>query len=180
MKKCGPTVACTITAHHLALIVDDWAGQSWHFCKPVAKLPDDRRALQEIVKQGRDQTQAVYQITDNCTGHPRFFLGSDSAPHPPQAKSTSSPMHACAAGVYTSPILLPLVAHLLESFGALDNLESFVSKNGRSFYKRPAATDRIVKLRKVVNGTSIDRIYESGDHSVVPFWAGKLINWDIQ
>lgn len=53
MKKCGPTVACTITAHHLALTVDDWAGQSWHFCKPVAKYPDDRRALQEIVKQGQ-------------------------------------------------------------------------------------------------------------------------------
>lgn len=52
VKKLGPTVACTITAHHLAMIVDDWAGQSFHFCKPVAKFPDDRTALQEIVKQG--------------------------------------------------------------------------------------------------------------------------------
>lgn len=52
VKSCGPTVACTITAHHLALIVDDWAGQSWNFCKPVAKFPDDRSALRDIVKEG--------------------------------------------------------------------------------------------------------------------------------
>jgi dihydroorotase len=52
VKSCGPTVACTITAHHLALTVDDWAGQSWNFCKPVAKYPDDRQALRGIVKEG--------------------------------------------------------------------------------------------------------------------------------
>ena len=45
-------MACTITAHHLALIVDDWAGQSWNFCKPVAKYPDDRQALRDVVKEG--------------------------------------------------------------------------------------------------------------------------------
>ena len=55
VKKCGSTVACTITAHHLALTVDDWAGQSWNFCKPVAKYPDDRQALRDIVKEGLSQ-----------------------------------------------------------------------------------------------------------------------------
>ena len=53
VKRLGDTVACTITAHHLALTVDDWAGQAWHFCKPVAKYPDDRTALQEVVREGR-------------------------------------------------------------------------------------------------------------------------------
>ena len=53
VKSCGPTVACTITAHHLALTVDDWAGQSWNFCKPVAKYPSDRQALRDIVKEGK-------------------------------------------------------------------------------------------------------------------------------
>jgi dihydroorotase len=72
------------------------------------------------------------------------------------------------------------MAHLLESFGALDNLDSFVSKNGRSFYKCPSATDRIVKLRKVQNGALIEEKYESGSQSLVPFWAGKRINWEIQ
>jgi len=53
VKSLGETVGCTITAHHLALIVDDWAGQSWNFCKPVAKTPDDRLALQEIIREGK-------------------------------------------------------------------------------------------------------------------------------
>lgn len=52
VKTLGDTVACTITAHHLALTVDDWAGQSWNFCKPVAKYPDDRQALRDVIKEG--------------------------------------------------------------------------------------------------------------------------------
>ncbi|PPQ83287.1 hypothetical protein CVT25_004026 [Psilocybe cyanescens] len=166
VKKCGPTVACTITAHHLALIVDDWAGQSWNFCKPVAKFPDDRQALRDVVKEG----------------HPRFFLGSDSAPHPPSAKSTSTPTHACAAGVYTSPILLPLVAHLLESFGALDKLEIFVSDNGRAFYRQPVEQHeaaRVIKLRKPSSKKLVDGNYVLGNESLIPFWAGKEIGWEI-
>lgn len=166
MKKCGPTVGCTITAHHLALIVDDWAGQSWNFCKPVAKYPDDRSALREVIKEG----------------HPRFFLGSDSAPHPPEAKSISSPTHACAAGVYTSPILLPFVAHLLESFGALDKLEGFVSSNGRAFYQRPFSSQKVgrasVALRKVT-AKKVDEEYSLGGQKLVPFWAGKEISWEL-
>lgn len=53
VKSLGDTVACTITVHHLALTVDDWAGQSWNYCKPVAKTPDDREALREIIREGR-------------------------------------------------------------------------------------------------------------------------------
>ena len=52
VKNLGDTVACTITAHHLALTIDDWAGQGWHYCKPVAKTPDDREALREVIHQG--------------------------------------------------------------------------------------------------------------------------------
>lgn len=52
VKSLGDTVGCTITAHHLALTVDDWAGQSFNFCKPVAKYPDDREALREVVRAG--------------------------------------------------------------------------------------------------------------------------------
>ncbi|TFK43213.1 hypothetical protein BDQ12DRAFT_674588 [Crucibulum laeve] len=164
VKSCGPTVACTITAHHLALVVDDWAGQSWNFCKPVAKYPSDRQALQNVVKEG----------------HPRFFLGSDSAPHPPHVKSTSTPTHACAAGIYTSPILLPLVAHLLDSFGALDKLEGFVSGFGRAFYQRPITNaHKFIQLRKVTEGTLIDEIYALGNETLVPFWAGKTLDYEI-
>lgn len=52
VKSLGPTVACSITAHHLAITVDDWAGQTFNFCKPVAKFPDDREALREVVREG--------------------------------------------------------------------------------------------------------------------------------
>ncbi|KIY63435.1 Dihydroorotase [Cylindrobasidium torrendii FP15055 ss-10] len=166
VKSCGNTVACTITAHHLALTVDDWAGQSWNYCKPVAKYPDDRAALREVIAEG----------------HPRFFLGSDSAPHPPHSKSNSTPSHGCAAGIYTQPILLPLVAHVLESFGHLDKLEGFVSTFGRKFYAREAAsTVPKVVLRKVQEeeGRIVDEVYAVGEQRVVPFWAGKGLRWEI-
>jgi len=167
VKACGPTVACTITAHHLELTVDDWAGQSWNYCKPVAKFPDDRQALRDVVMEG----------------HSRFFLGSDSAPHPPHMKSTSTPTQGCAAGIFTSPILLPLVAQLLESFGALDRLDGFVSTFGRKFYGREISSKgrKVVVLRKVgpENVRKIEERFSVGQESVVPFWAGKKIDWEI-
>lgn len=52
VSSLGDTVGCTITVHHLTLIVDDWAGQCHHFCKPVAKFPHDRKALQDIILSG--------------------------------------------------------------------------------------------------------------------------------
>lgn len=110
-------------------------------------------------------------------GHSRFFLGSDSAPHPPRKKSISTPTQPCAAGVYTSPILLPLVAHLLDSFGALDKLEGFVSGHGRSFYRRPAREGSFVKLRRRAN--TIEEVWTLGEQSIVPFWAGKEIGWEL-
>lgn len=181
VKSLGDSVACTITAHHLAMTVDDWAGQSWNFCKPVAKYPDDRAALQEVVREGVCFLPVLHRRL--ClmrllpTGHPRFFLGSDSAPHPPQKKSISTPIQSCAAGVYTSPILLPLVAHLLDSFGALDKLEGFVSGHGRAFYRRPAREGSFVRLRR--STTVIEEVWTLGEQSVVPFWAGKEIEWEI-
>ena len=184
VKRCGDTVACTITAHHLQLTVDDWAGKPLHFCKPVAKMPDDRAALREVIREG----------------HPRFFLGSDSAPHPLAAKYPSPASRndstdelmlncGCAAGVYTSPILLPLCATLLESFGALDQLAAFVSEHGRRFYNEPAEPGRVVRLRRAtpqdapvpaayVHSSSTDK--RDGDPSklqVSPFFAGRHLGW---
>ncbi|KAG1749433.1 dihydroorotase [Suillus lakei] len=115
VKACGDNVACTITAHHLALTVDDWA---------------------EAIK----------------SGNKKFFLGSDSAPHPSLSKSTATATSGCAAGVYTSPILLPLVAHLLDSFGAIDRLADF---------------------------HDVQADYSSGEKTVVPFWASREIEWQI-
>ncbi|TDL29450.1 Dihydroorotase [Rickenella mellea] len=165
VKSLGSTVACTITPHHLAMTVDDWAGQGYHYCKPVAKYPDDREALRQVIRDG----------------HPRFFLGSDSAPHPSLAKSTSTPSQSCAAGIYTSPILLPLTAHLLESFGALDKLANFVGEFGRRFYGLDMSTGNpIVTLREVEgHGVTIQESWKCGEDSLVPFMAGKRIRWEI-
>jgi len=172
VKSLGDTVACTITAHHLELTADDWAGQALNFCKPVAKYPDDRQALRDVIKEG----------------HPRFFLGSDSAPHPASAKTTSiqhsvlqeTPPPPCAAGVYTSPVLLPLVTDLLESFGALDKLEAFVSTNGRRFYKREVTTtDNPVKVKLRKEPTVVTTFWSHADSAVVSFKAGRPFGWRI-
>lgn len=115
-------------------------------------------------------------------GHPRFFLGSDSAPHSRETKSTSTPQTGCAAGVFTSANLLPLTAHLLEEFGALDKLEGFVSSNGRRFYGKEVAAGSKTKVRlhKSLSGL-IPSAYGIHDgQSVVPFMAGKTISWAIE
>ncbi|KAG0702749.1 dihydroorotase [Suillus ampliporus] len=163
VMACGDNVACTITAHHLALTVDDWAGQSFHFCKPVAKFPSDRLALREAIK----------------SGNKKFFLGSDSAPHPILSKSTATPTSGCAAGVYTSPILLPLVAHLLDSFGAIDRLADFTSNFGRDFYQTPLDLQAPRVVVQKVQGVSVQAEYSSEGKTVAPFWAGRTIDWQI-
>eukprot|EP00842_Homolaphlyctis_polyrhiza_P006772 jgi/Hompol1/7096/HPOL_000742-RA len=141
VKSLGPTVGCTITIHHLQLIVDDWAGQCHHFCKPVAKFPHDRDALRNVI----------------LDGHPRFFLGTDSAPHPRHTKETAN----AAAGVYVTPYVLPYLVQILDSFGALGRLEDFACKFGRAFYgiEQPSLESRrvvtLVKADTSASGTHI-------------------------
>ncbi len=92
----------------------------------------------------------------------------------------------CAAGVYTSAVLIPMVTHILESFGALDQLENFVSKNGRKFYGVEAKKGDEVVLRKVegVEAKTVPGYYkkEGSDGTivdVVPFMAGQKLGWEI-
>lgn len=168
VKSLPDNVACTITAHHLWLTIDTVAPQPHHFCKPLAKEPKDRQALQDAI----------------FSGNPKFFLGSDSAPHPTSSKQPNVQEEAepspCAAGVYTSPILIPLVATLLESFGALDKLEGYVSEHGREFYGIPAEKGQNVKLRRTSGGQKVPGLLRGeGGIEVVPFWAGKDLGWEI-
>ncbi|MDA0576655.1 MAG: dihydroorotase [Verrucomicrobia bacterium] len=148
----GETVAATITAHHLDLIVDDWAGKNHNFCKPVAKRPEDRAALRAILR----------------AAHPRFFLGSDSAPHPRAAKEA-----ACAcAGVYTSPLLLPYLADTLDRLGCLDRLPAFVSEFGRRFYGLPAQPETVRLVRQ-------PQVVPAMYGTVVPYRAGETLAWTL-
>ena len=168
VKACGPNVAATITAHHLFMIVDDWAGDPHCFCKPVAKLPSDRRALLETV----------------VSGDPKFFFGSDSAPHP----ATSKRADKYAAGVFTQPHAVALVLDALEQgidLGVLhaddvtkDKLQGFLSDYGRAFYGVKHESQERIVLTK--SESTIPNILRStnGAVEVVPFRKGKL-TWDV-
>lgn len=145
----------TVTTHHLMFTLDDLMGGALKphlFCKPVVKKEEDRRALVDAV----------------CSGHPRLFYGSDSAPHPRASKESSS----CGAGAFTAPVALPLLAELFEKESALDKLEDFVSKKGAEFYGLPLNEASITlikepwKVPELIGGA-------------VPLLAGEEIAWKI-
>jgi dihydroorotase len=165
VKSLGNTIGCTITVHHLQLTVDDWAGKPHNFCKPVAKFPHDRQALRDVILEG----------------HPRFFLGTDSAPHPQNLKECAQG----AAGVFTSPLTMSYLATILESFGALDKLHDFACVYGKRFYgvSEKQGCGREIKLLRA--SLTVPNNYEYGEDGdtekgrVVPFLAGKLLNWKV-
>eukprot|EP00126_Sphaerothecum_destruens_P010849 Sdes_comp20817_c0_seq2m17259 len=163
VKTMGETVACTITIHHLHLIIDDWMGKNHNFCKPVAKTPADRQALRKVVMEG----------------HPRFFLGSDSAPHSRNHKETD-----CAhAGIFTSPLLAQYVAHIFDKLGCLARIKDFTSTFGRRFYKMPDPHQTITLVKrpsKVPAFISYGINSDSPAHQVVPFLAGQTLDWSIE
>ena len=145
----------TITLHHLLVTLDDVVGGllSPHlFCKPIAKRPEDRDAL----------------LAAALRAHPKVMFGSDSAPHPRHSKESAG----CAAGVFSAPIALPLLVQLFERHDALANLQAFVSDNARRIYG-VAPPRKIVRLERAT--WRVPERY--GD--VVPFWAGKELEWSV-
>ncbi|KIW72872.1 dihydroorotase, homodimeric type, variant [Phialophora macrospora] len=136
VRACGPSVAGTITAHHLYLTGHDSQVDPLAFCKPIPKSPSDRDAL----------------IKAACSGDPKFFFGSDSAPHPLVSKvGKTQSGQAVPAGVFTQPFATQLVILALEEAigrGVLepdqvtqDRLEQFLSRSGRRFYKLSSPDD---------------------------------------
>jgi dihydroorotase len=155
-------VAATITAHHLSLTVDSWAGNSINFCKPVAKLPQDRKAL----------------VSAATSGKPYFFFGSDSAPHPLHAKSTH--IGACA-GVFSQSLAVPYLAQVFDSVDALDKLKGFVSDFGKEFYKveesQLVSKDHCILVKK---DQTVPDVISQGELVVAHFKAGEKLNWSIE
>jgi len=154
VKALPTNVAATITVHHLVLSLDDVIGgslQPHNFCKPIAKSPEDREVLRDAA----------------ISGNPKFFLGTDSAPHLKEKKESAS---GCS-GVYTAPIAMPILAHIFEEMEALDKLANFTSKFGADFYGLPAPKGTLV-LEKG-EPWEIPKSY----HDVVPLWAGRSIEW---
>ena len=152
-----PRVAATITAHHLLLNRNAlFAGgiRPHHFCLPIVKREEDRQAL----------------IQAAVSGSPKFFLGSDSAPHARGAKEA-----ACGcAGVYTAHAGIELYAEIFGANDALERLEGFASIFGPNFYGLPRNQDRITLVKEVWN---VPKELPFHKDALVPFRAGGTVSW---
>jgi dihydroorotase len=155
----GANVAATITAHHLlmnrnALFMGGM--RPHHYCLPVLKREEHREALVEAA----------------VSGNPKFFLGTDSAPHPRRDKET-----ACGcAGMYTAHAALELYAVAFEEAGALDKLEAFASVHGAQFYGLPVNQDTVTLVRE---GWKVPERLQFGTEELVPLRAGETIPWKL-
>ena len=164
VKACGPTVAASVTAHHLDITIDDVVGCSFNFCKPVPKLPKDRDALREAV----------------FSGNPKFFFGSDSAPHPRSKKEMGV---GCAAGVFTGGFVMQYLADTFGSAGKLQLLPNFVNKFGCEFLGFEKLSGPRMKIRKAP-GTTVPATFGEEilgkAQAVVPFKAGKELGYTVE
>lgn len=155
----GENVGATITAHHLlmnrnALFLGGI--RPHHYCLPVLKRETHREALVEAA----------------ISGNPKFFLGTDSAPHARRAKEA-----ACGcAGIYTAHAAIELYAAAFEEAEALDKLEGFASKFGAQFYGLPLNRDTLTLVRE--EWTVPDELSFGGD-ALVPLRAGETIAWKL-
>jgi dihydroorotase len=160
VRAAGANVAATVTAHHLLLNRNAiFAGgiRPHHYCLPVLKRETHRRALVEAV----------------TSGNPRFFLGTDSAPH---ARSTKEAACGCA-GCYTAHAGIELYAEVFEAAGALEKLEAFASLNGPAFYGLMPNADTITLQRQ---SWAVPESYGYlGGDPLVPLRAGESVAWKL-
>lgn len=157
----GANVAATITAHHLLMNRNAiFAGgiRPHHYCLPVLKREAHRQAL----------------VAAAVSGSPKFFLGTDSAPH---GRSTKEAACGCA-GCYTANAGIELYAEAFEAAGALDKLEGFASFYGADFYGLPRNGDRIT-LEKQAWSVPATLPY-AGDDTLVPLRAGETVAWRLK
>ncbi|MGB8339209.1 MAG: dihydroorotase [Burkholderiales bacterium] len=155
----GKNIAATITAHHLLLnrnAIFQGGIRPHNYCLPILKRESHRLAL----------------VKAAASGNPKFFLGTDSAPH---AKHTKENACGCA-GLYTSHAGIELYAEVFEQANALDKLEGFASFFGADFYKLPRNTEKIT-LEKTTLKVA-DEI-KFGDNTLVPMRASESVNWKL-
>ena len=158
--RANPTnLGATITAHHLLMsrnALFEGGLRPHHYCLPILKRELHREALVEAA----------------TGGEPNFFLGTDSAPHPRDAKES-----ACGcAGMYTAHAAIELYAEVFEDAGCLDRLEGFASLHGPQFYGLEPS-DQTLTLRR--EPWTVPDVYPFGDGAVVPFRAGGSVRWRV-
>lgn len=159
VTQAPPTVAATITPQHLLANRNDMLVggiRPHYYCLPILKRRSDQEAL----------------VAAATSGSPRFFLGTDSAPHAAHTKETDC---GCA-GCFTAPSALELYAEAFDLAGALDKLEAFASINGPAFYGLPQNTTQVTLERRA---TTIPQEWPLGDTQVIPWRAGTTIPWRI-
>jgi dihydroorotase len=149
-------IAATITAHHLLYnrnAMFQGGMRPHYYCLPVLKRETHRHALIEAA----------------ISSNPKFFLGTDSAPHAKGAKESSC---GCA-GIFTAHAALELYAEAFDHAGALDKLEAFASFHGADFYGLPRNTEQVTLVRET---TTVSAEHSSG---VVPLRAGETLAWRL-
>jgi dihydroorotase len=153
-------IAATITAHHLlynrnALLAGKL--RPHYYCAPILKHQKHQNALCDAI----------------VSSNPKFFLGSDSAPH-----SESAKLSACGcAGVFTAHAALEFYAEVFEQLGVLDKLEAFSSFYAADFYGLPRNTKKITLTKKA---WTVPTQYSLGDDHLIPLRAGELIHWSVE
>jgi dihydroorotase len=155
----APRVAATITAHHLLLSRGAlFAGgiRPHLYCLPVLKREAHRQAL----------------VHAAVSGNPRFFLGTDSAPHARHTKETDC---GCA-GIYTAHAGIELYAEVFARAGALDRLEGFASRHGAQFYGLPVNSDTVTLVEEP---WAVPQEYPFGADRLVPLRAGAPVGWRL-
>ncbi len=153
-------VGATITAHHLLMNRNDmFKGgiQPHHYCLPILKREEHRLAL----------------VKAAISGSPKFFLGTDSAPH---AKHTKEAACGCA-GMYTAHAAIELYAEAFENANSLDKLEGFASFYGADFYGLPRNTEKITLVKE---SWQVPESLPFGNDALVPLRAGQSVSWKIR
>jgi dihydroorotase len=160
IKSSRAGIAATITPQHLLHnrnAIFRGGIRPHYYCLPILKREQDRLALLEAA----------------TSGSPRFFLGTDSAPHEKASKE-----NACGcAGMFTAHAAIELYAEAFESAGRLDRLEAFASHFGADFYGLPRHTDRITLLKEP--WTAPDT-FAFGDGALIPYRAGEAVGWRLE
>ncbi|MEP3634917.1 MAG: dihydroorotase [Shimia thalassica] len=154
-------LGATITVQHLILDRNDMlvGGMRPHYyCLPILKRGVHREAL----------------LAAAISGDKRFFLGTDSAPHPTHAKESE----CCSAGCFTAPNALSILAQTFEKAGALDKLEGFISRHGPAFYGLPI-NDETITLTKGDGEVTYPKTLPAGDHTVTVFDPGFPLFWSV-
>jgi len=153
-------VAATITPQHLLFNRNDiFKGgiRPHYYCLPILKREKHREAL----------------VKAAISGNPKFFLGTDSAPHSQTAKES-----ACGcAGMYSAHAAIELYAEAFDQNNAIDMLEGFASKFGPAFYQLPENQDQITLINEE---HQIEESYHFGNEKLIPLKAGEAIQWKLK